>query len=101
MWTSQRTVTNMAVTFYTLLWAVLALASFAGLYLFNKRRGLLAFLTDRKYLIFFLIASLIGMRQYHLVALALLAISLFLMWRDYYPYVEKCRRLKAMQEAKH
>lgn len=91
----------MAVTFYTVLWAILALASFGGLYFFNKRRGLLSFITDRKYLFLFLVASLIGMRQYHLVALLILGLTIFFMWRDYFPYVEKCRRLKAMQDAKH
>ena len=91
----------MVVTLYTVLWALLALASFGGLYLFNKRRGFLAFITDRKYLILFLVASLIGMRQFHLVALLLFGLTLFFMWRDYFPYIEKCRRLKAMQDAKH
>ena len=91
----------MAVTFYTVLWALLALASFGGLYLFNECRGFLAFITDRKYLILFLVASLIGMRQFHLVALLLFGLTLFFMWWDYFPYIEKCRRLKSMQDAKH
>lgn len=94
-------VTNMAVTLYTVLWAFLAIVSICSLYFFNKRRGFLAFVTDRKYLLFFLVASAIGMRQFHFVALLLVALTLYLMWRDYFPYIEKCRRLKAMQEAKH
>lgn len=94
-------VTNMAVTIYTVLWAILAIASIFGLFFFNKGRSLFVFLTDQKYLVFLLIASLIGMRQFHLIALLLVAITLFLMWRGYTPYLEKCRRLKSMQEVKH
>lgn len=91
----------MAVTLYTVLWSILAIASICSLYFFNKRRGFLAFVTDRKYLFFFLVASAIGMRQHHFLGLLLVVLTFYLMRRDYYPYIKKCRRLKALQEMKH
>lgn len=93
-------VNNMQITFYTILWALLALCSVTGIYFFNKKRTFMTFLTSRKYLLLFIVASLFGMRQSYWVAFIFMGIALFLMCLDYKPYIETCRRLKKFQENK-
>lgn len=89
----------MLINFYTFMWAVLAVFSIMGLYLFNQQQNIISFLTDRKYLFFFLVASLIGMRQFHMVALSLIIFNILLMHRDYSPYLEQHQ--KHAQEVRH
>ena len=88
----------MQINLYTILWAILALVSIFGTYYFNKGRSFLTFITAKKYLLILLLASLFGMRQQYETALILLALAVFLMYRDYKPYVETCRRLKRAQD---
>lgn len=93
-------VNNMQITFYTVLWALLALCSIVGIYFFNKKTSFMTFITSRKYLLLFIISSLFGMRQSYWVAFAFLGVALFLILLDYKPYIETCRRLKNFQEHK-
>lgn len=90
----------MPITVATFLWAMFGLTSLAGLYFFNSGRGLFSFITSRKFLFIFLVAAIFGMRQMNWEALIILAIALFIMYKDYKPYIEKCRRLKAMKDIK-
>lgn len=91
----------MSITLYTVLWAILALSSIVGLFAFNQGRGFFVFITGQKYLFFFLVASLLGMREVHIPAVVVLGLTIFLMFWEYFPYVETCRRLKNMREVKH
>lgn len=93
-------VNDMPITIYTIAWALLGLFSLGGLYVFNRGRGIFVFLTSQKFLVLFLIAAVLGMRQMHWEALVVLAIAFIFIYKDYFPYVEKCRRLKSMQDKK-
>lgn len=84
----------MPITFFTSLWAVLALFSLIGLYFFNKGKHIFVFITSQKYLIVLLVASLLGMRQNHLLASILLFGGVFWMIVDYEPYLEKLRHIR-------
>ena len=90
----------MSVTYMTIAWAILAMFSILGFYFFNKGRSLFAFITSRKYLILFLLASVLGMRQVYIPAFLLFLAALFWMYMNYAPYIEKCRRLNNMREFK-
>ena len=94
-------VNNMQVNIFTLFWLAIGSLSILGLYFFNQGRSLLVFITARKYLLLFLVAALFGMRQKYEIAFLVAGISLFLMWLDYKPYLQTCRRLKNLQEQKH
>lgn len=84
----------MPITFFTTLWAILAIVSLIGLYSFNKGKNIFVFITSQKYLIVLLLASLVGMRQNHLLALALLMGGVLWMTLDYAPYLEKLRHIR-------
>ena len=84
----------MPVTYFTIVWALLALFSLTGLYFFNRGRNIFVFITSQKYLILFLIASGLGMRQIHIPALLIMGGALFWMYKDYFPYLKKCQRMK-------
>ena len=90
----------MQITFLTVFWSILAILSIIGLYWFNNKRNVLSFITSRKYLALFILASLFGMRQSNWVAFILAGLALYLMSVDYKPYIEMCKRLKRMQEYK-
>lgn len=83
----------MPITIFTALWALVALFSLFGLYFFNKGKNIFSFITNRKYLILLLIASLLGMRQVHLLGLFLMLGTIFWMKLDYTPYLEKLRHI--------
>ena len=83
----------MPITFFTALWAALALLSLIGLYSFNKGKNIFVFITSRKYLIVLLVASLIGMRQNHILASVLLAGAVLWMALDYDFYFEKLKHI--------
>ena len=51
-------VTNMPVTYFTIAWATLAVISVIGLYFFNQGRNVFTFLTSRRFLTFFIVASI-------------------------------------------
>lgn len=91
----------MQINYFTLFWLGVALISMFGLYFFNSGRSFLTFVTAKKYLLLFLVAALLGMRQKYEGALLLSGIALFVMWLDYKPYVEMCQRLKNYQGRKH
>ena len=93
-------VDNMQITFLTVFWSIIAILSIIGLYWFNNKRNVLNFVTSRKYLVLFILASLFGMRQNNWVAFLLSGLALYLMSVDYKPYIEMCKRLKRMQEHK-
>ena len=90
----------MQITFLTVFWSIMAILSIIGLYWFNNKRNVLNFVTSRKYLVLFILASLFGMRQNNWVAFLLSGLALYLMSVDYKPYIEMCKRLKRMQEHK-
>ena len=90
----------MQITFLTVFWSIMAVLSIIGLYWFNNKRNVLNFVTSRKYLVLFILASLFGMRQNNWVAFLLSGVALYLMSVDYKPYIEMCKRLKRMQEHK-
>lgn len=90
----------MQITFLTVFWSTMAILSIIGLYWFNNKRNVLNFVTSRKYLVLFILASLFGMRQNNWVAFLLSGLALYLMSVDYKPYIEMCKRLKRMQEHK-
>lgn len=90
----------MQITFLTVFWSITAILSILGLYWFNNKRNVLNFVTSRKYLVLFILASLFGMRQNNWVAFLLSGVALYLMSVDYKPYIEMCKRLKRMQEHK-
>ena len=87
-------VTNMPVTLFTIAWAILAVISMFSLYFFNRGRNLFTFITSRRFLIFFIIASIFGMRQKHEIAIAILLLTFIWMMYQYIPFMEKCKRLK-------
>lgn len=87
-------VTNMPVTLFTIAWAILAVVSVIGLYFFNQGRNVFTFLTSRRFLIFFIVASIFGMRQKHEIAIAILLLTFIWMMYQYVPFMEKCKRLK-------
>lgn len=91
----------MQITIASMLWTVLALFSVVGLYYFNKGVGIFNFITERKFLVLFIFASLLGMRNEHLFGCILLALTLFWMLREYPPYLDRCRRLKHDHHPKH
>ena len=84
----------MPITFFTTLWATLALLSLIGLYSFNKGKNIFVFITRRKYLIVLLLASLFGMRQNHMLASALLVGGVLWMIFDYDFYLEKLKHIR-------
>ena len=84
----------MPITFFTTLWATLALISLIGLYSFNKGKNIFVFITSQKYLIILLIASLIGMRQNHILASVLLVGGVLWMALDYDFYLEKLKHIR-------
>ena len=90
----------MQITFLTVFWSIMAILSIIGLYWFNNKRNVLNFVTSRKYLVLFILASLFGMRQNNWAAFLLSGVVLYLMSVDYKPYIEMCKRLKRMQEHK-
>ena len=90
----------MQITFLTVFWSIMAILSIIGLYWFNNKRNVLNFVTSRKYLVLFILASLFGMRQNNWVAFLLSGLALYFMSVDYKPYIEMCKRLKRMQEHK-
>ena len=91
----------MQITFASMLWMALALLSVFGLYHFNKGVGIFNFITERKFLILFISAGLLGMRNEHLFASVLVGLILFWMLREYPPYLERCRNLKHTHHPKH
>ena len=91
----------MQITFATMLWVILAMFSIVGLYYFNKGVGIFNFITERKFLILFIFASLGGMRGEHSISLILVGLCIFWMLREYPPYLERCRRLKHTHQPKH
>ena len=93
-------VNNMQITFLTVFWSIVAILSIIGLYWFNTKRGVLNFVTSRKYLALFILAAMFGMRQNNWVAFLLSGGALFLMSINYKPYIEMCRQIKRMQEHK-
>ena len=93
-------VDNMQITFLTVFWSIMAILSIIGLYWFNNKRNVLNFVTSRKYLVLFILASLFGMRQNNWAAFLLSGLALYLMSVDYKPHIEMCKRLKRMQEHK-
>lgn len=90
----------MKITFLTVFWSIMAILSIVGIYWFNNKRTILSFITSRKYLMLFIVASLFGMRQNNWMALILLGVAFYLMSVDYKPYIETCKRLKRIQEQK-
>lgn len=87
-------VTNMPVTYLTIAWATLAVISVIGLYFFNKGRNIITFLTSRRFLISFIVASIFGMRQNHEIAVAILLLTFIWMLYQYTLIMEKHKRLK-------
>lgn len=84
----------MPITFFTALWAALALLSLIGLYSFNKGKNIFVFITSQRYLIVLLVASLIGMRQNHILASVLLVGGVLWMALDYDFYLEKLKHIR-------
>ena len=84
----------MPITFFTTLWAILAIVSLIGLYSFNKGKNIFVFITSRRYLIVLLLASLIGMRQNHILASVLLVGGVLWMTLDYDFYLEKLKHIR-------
>ena len=84
----------MPITFFTTLWAILAIVSLIGLYSFNKGKNIFVFITSRRYLIVLLLASLIGMRQNHILASVLLVGGVLWMALDYDFYLEKLKHIR-------
>ena len=84
----------MPVTYFTIAWAILAVISVIGLYFFNQGRNVFTFLTSRHFLIFFIVASIFGMRQQHEIALIIICVNFIWMTLEYIPFMEKQKRLK-------
>lgn len=84
----------MAITVFTLIWAAIALLSLIGLYFFNKKPSLMAFITKREYLLAFLVSSILGMREVYPVACIIFAATLLLMFKQYPSYVKNCMLFK-------
>ena len=89
----------MQITFASILWSLLAIASLLGLYYFNQRGSLFHFITDRKFLVFLIAACLLGMRGLDLEGGILVFGVLVWMTKDYKPYLERCRRFKRRQQS--
>ena len=87
-------VTNMPVTLFTIAWAILAVISMFSLYFFNHGRNLFTFITSRRFLILFIIASILGMRQQHGFALIIICIAFIWITLEYIPFMKKHKRLK-------
>lgn len=87
-------VTNMPVTLFTIAWAILAVISMFSLYFFNHGRNLFTFITSRRFLIFFILASIFGMRQQHEIALIIVCVTFIWMTLEYISFMEKYKRLK-------
>lgn len=84
----------MAITVFTLIWAAIALLSLIGLYFFNKKPSLMAFITKREYLLAFLLSSLLGMREIYPFACLIFATTLVFMFKQYPAYVKNCMLFK-------
>ena len=92
---------EMQITLASILWSILAIFSLIGLYYFNRRMGIFNFITERKFLVLLIIASLLGMRSFNLLGSLIVGITVMWMLVDYKPYVDKCKRLKQFQQPKH
>ena len=84
----------MPVTYLTIAWAILAVISVIGLYFFNQGKNIITFLTSRRFLISFIVASILGMRQNHEIAITILLLTIIWMLYQYTLIVEKHKRLK-------
>lgn len=73
----------MPITVFTIVWAVLGLLSLIALYFFNSKPSIMAFITKREYLIFFLISALLGMREVYPAACIVFSFTLVVMVFQY------------------
>ena len=80
----------MPTTIASITWALIGLVSLLGLYLFNTKQNLMAFITKREYLVVFLIASLMGMRELNGLACVLCVTTMFFMVTQYPNYLKRC-----------
>lgn len=84
----------MPITVYTTLWGLIGLASLVCLFLFNSKPSIMAFVTKREYLLFFMLASLLGMRQIYPFACIIFALTTLFMLSQYPLYAQFCYRNK-------
>lgn len=84
----------MAITVFTLIWAAIAILSLIGLYIFNTKPSLMAYITKREYLLAFLLSSLLGMREIYPFACLIFAATLVFMFKQYPAYVKNCMLFK-------
>lgn len=80
----------MVITLYTVIWAVIALLSALGLYFFNTKPSIMAFITKQEYLVIFLIASIFGMRESYPFACIIAGFGVMLMVAQYPVYSKFC-----------
>lgn len=84
----------MPITVYTAIWGLIGLISLICLFLFNSKPSIMAFVTKREYLLMFMLASLLGMRQIYPYACVLFAVTTIIMFNKYPIYARFCHVTK-------
>lgn len=84
----------MPITVYTMVWGMIGLLSLICLFIFNSKPSIMAFVTKREYLLLFLFASLLGMRQVYPLACIVFALTTIFMVSQYPLYAQFCSMSK-------